>query len=62
MSSRAGRIEGSDERSDRKDRYARARGLVGAFRDREDAADVAEEHDRYLDAAFDSLTTVDEGR
>lgn len=49
-------------RHDRKKRYARAKGLVGAFRDRKDAAGVAEEHDRYLDEAFDSLTTVDEGR
>jgi hypothetical protein len=29
--------------------YARAARLVGAFRDRDGATDVAEEHDRYLD-------------
>ena len=33
----------------REELYARAASLVGAFADREDAADVSIAHDRYLD-------------
>lgn len=62
MSSRAAGSQGSNDLAERKKRYARAEGLVGAFREREDVADVAEEHDRYLDEAFDSLPSTDEGR
>ena len=33
-------------------RYERAAALVGAFRDRDGATDVASEHDRYLAEVF----------
>jgi hypothetical protein len=36
-----------------KGRYARAQGLVGAFSHADEAADVAKNHDAYLDAAFE---------
>lgn len=42
-----------DEMANRSGRYARAAGLVGAYRDREEARDVAAEHDRYLDETLD---------
>ena len=42
-----------DELADRRGRYARAAGLVGAYRDRDEASDVADEHDRYLDETLD---------
>lgn len=41
------------EMAGRRERYARAGDLIGLFRDREDASDVADEHDRYLDEAQD---------
>lgn len=34
------------------DRYRAAADLVGRFRDREDAADLSSNHDRYLEDAF----------
>lgn len=42
-----------NEIPDRKDRYARAAALLGAFRDRQGATDVSVEHDAYLDQAFE---------
>ena len=41
------------DRLDRDALYARAAGIVGRYPDREAAVDVAEEHDRYLDEAFE---------
>lgn len=38
---------------DRAALYGRAARLVGQFRDRRSAGDVATEHDRYLDEAFE---------
>jgi hypothetical protein len=37
------------ERDERRDRYDRALSLIGHFTDRDQATDVAENHDRYLD-------------
>jgi hypothetical protein len=37
---------------DRAARYARAAKLIGAFRDRRGATDLATEHDRHLDEVF----------
>lgn len=42
-----------DEKADRAELYARAAGLIGRFPDREGAEDLAEEHDRYLEEAFE---------
>jgi len=42
-----------DEVAGRKDAYARIGRLVGAYRDRVGASDVAVEHDRYLDESLD---------
>ncbi len=39
------------EQTSRAQIYARAAGLVGAFKDREGATDVSLHHDRYLDEA-----------
>lgn len=41
------------ELPDRRERFARAARLVGAFRDREGARDVSTEHDAYLEQAFE---------
>jgi hypothetical protein len=41
------------EKAQRADLYARAARVVGRFADRRGAKDVAVEHDRYLDEAFD---------
>lgn len=44
---------GLDEAPDgRTDRYVRAARWVGAFPDTEGVADLASEHDRYLEQAF----------
>jgi len=37
----------------RKEMYARAAALVGRFPDKEAARDLAEQHDRYLDEAYE---------
>ena len=37
---------------ERKELYARAASLVGAFSDREGLSDLSKEHDRYLSEAF----------
>jgi hypothetical protein len=37
---------------ERKELYARAASMVGAFTDRDGATDVSSEHDRYLSEAF----------
>jgi hypothetical protein len=42
-----------EQGTDRAARYARAAAVIGAFRDREDAAAVSSEHDAYLDRAFE---------
>jgi hypothetical protein len=42
----------AEEVQDRAALYERASGLVGKFRDRRRARDVALDHDRYLDEAF----------
>lgn len=42
----------TEEGSSLAERYARARTVIGAFRDREGATDVSEEHDAYLDSAY----------
>jgi len=36
----------------RSDLYARAAGLVGAFKDRQGTTDVSTHHDRYLEQDF----------
>jgi hypothetical protein len=41
-----------DELPDRRAAYARATARLGAFRDRDDAADVSERHDHYLEDAY----------
>ncbi len=38
---------------DRRQLYARAARLIGAFEDREQATDLSAAHDRYLEEAFD---------
>jgi hypothetical protein len=42
-----------DTKEDRAALYARAARVVGRFRDRKGAKDLARRHDRYLDGAFD---------
>lgn len=42
-----------NEKTDRAELYSRAAGLIGRFPDREDADDLAEDHDRYLEQAFE---------
>jgi len=41
-----------DTLADRAALYERALGFVGAFRDRDNASDVSERHDSYLEEAF----------
>ena len=43
----------ADEEAGRSRLYARAAEVVGQYRDRRGAKDVAEEHDAYLDEAFE---------
>lgn len=43
----------STEPADRGRRYARAARLIGRFRDKRGARDVAREHDRHLDEAYE---------
>ena len=43
----------SEETSDRASRYDRAARVVGQFRDRRGAGDIAVNHDRYLNEAFE---------
>jgi hypothetical protein len=43
----------AEETPDRAARYDRAARVVGRFRDRGGARDVASGHDRYLDEAFE---------
>ena len=43
----------ADDESQRARLYARAAEAVGRYRDRKGAKDVAEEHDAYLDEAFE---------
>lgn len=42
-----------EEVAGRKESYSRAGRLVGAYRERDEATDVAVEHDRYLDESLD---------
>lgn len=42
-----------EEAITRRERYARAREVVGAFRDVEGRGDVSERHDDYLGEAFE---------
>lgn len=42
----------ADELNDRTALYEQAWRIVGAFRDREEARDVSEKHDAYLDEGF----------
>ncbi|HSN89790.1 MAG TPA: ribbon-helix-helix protein, CopG family [Anaeromyxobacteraceae bacterium] len=44
----------AEERADRRRLYERAAVVVGRFRDRRGAKDVATEHDAYLDEAYPS--------
>lgn len=46
-----GLLESQEE--DRSDRWSRAASLIGRFEDREAATDLAEEHDEYLEDAFE---------
>jgi hypothetical protein len=41
-----------EEAPDRDELYVRASALIGKFKDRQDATDVSERHDDYLDEAF----------
>lgn len=41
-----------DEAPALEERYARAREVVGTFRDREGKEDVSERHDEYLDGSY----------
>ena len=43
----------ADETIDRAQLYERAAGLIGRFPDKSGASDVAENHDRYLEKAFE---------
>jgi hypothetical protein len=43
----------ADEMVDRARLYERAAGLIGRFPDRSGASNIAEEHDRYLEKAFE---------
>jgi len=43
----------TDDAADRARLYERAAETVGRFRDRRGAKDVSEEHDAYLDEAFE---------
>lgn len=43
----------SAERSDRARLYEQATRVIGRFHDKRGARDVAREHDRYLDEAFE---------
>jgi len=43
----------AEETEERARLYARASESIGRYRDRKGASDVAEEHDAYLDEAFE---------
>jgi hypothetical protein len=43
----------SEETHDPSALYDRAARVVGRFHDRDDARDVSDKHDRYLDKAFE---------
>lgn len=42
-----------EQRPSRTELYSRAAGLIGKFADRDGAGDLAAEHDRWLDEAYE---------